>query len=59
MNNYLITTIALTALTIYFFPFLIAWMRHHRQIVAIFWSNFFFGFTGVGWCVCFVWAVMK
>lgn len=51
---------ALTAtFTLYFMPFLIAWYRRHRQVTAIFWSNFFFGWTGIGWCATFIWAVIR
>ena len=51
--------IAFGAFVLYFMPFLIAWARHHRQVVAIFWSNFFFGWTGIGWAATFVWAVIR
>lgn len=55
----LFVAIFLTAIVIYFFPFLIAWARHHRQVTAIFWTNFFFGWTGIGWCGAFIWAVIR
>ena len=59
INLWTALAIALAALTLYFFPFLVAWVRHHRQIAAIFWTKFFFGWAGIGWCISFIWAVIR
>lgn len=41
---------------IYFIPAKIAQDRKHNNAKAIFWLNFFTGFTGIGWVLCLVWA---
>jgi Superinfection immunity protein len=42
----------------YFLPYIIARLRGHRRVRAIFWVNLLFGFTGVIWLVMFFWAIM-
>lgn len=63
-NSILITIIAppitfaicfLCAYT-YFLPTVYAVARNHPQVVPIFFVNFFFGETVLGWVVCMVWA---
>jgi len=51
--------VGLAALLLYFLPWMIASARHHKQVTAIFWCNFFFGWTGLGWCGTFIWAVIR
>lgn len=46
----------LFALCVYFLPTLIAKMRGHTQTKKIFFTNLFFGWTGVGLIGCVVWA---
>jgi hypothetical protein len=45
--------------TIYFLPFLIAFIRSHIDSLAIFVLNLFLGWTFFGWVVALVWAVKK
>jgi len=40
----------------YFFPSIIAFMRGHHQIVPIFLTNLFFGWTGLGWIGALIWS---
>jgi hypothetical protein len=57
---YYLLIAAFVAIIVYFFPFLSAWSgKSHKQLAAIFWTNFFFGWTGIGWCISFIWAVMR
>lgn len=49
----------LVVLGFYFFPFLIAWARDHRQVLAIFALNLFLGWTFVGWVIALVWALIR
>ncbi len=59
-NDEAITLILiLVALTIYFFPWLIALNRKHRQKAAIFVLNLFLGWTLLGWVISLVWALIK
>jgi len=43
----------------YFLPALVAMLRGHRQAVAILVLNLLLGWTGIGWAVAMVWAVMQ
>lgn len=47
---------ATLALLVYFLPTMIARMRGHSDSKKIFWTNLFFGWTGVGLLGCVVWA---
>lgn len=47
---------AVIALVIYFFPFIVACVRRHRNQTAIFVLNLFTGWTGLGWIAALVWA---
>lgn len=49
----------LVILFLYFIPSLIAGIRRKKNTTAITVLNAFFGWTFVGWVVCFVWALMK
>lgn len=51
--------VGIAGLLMYFLPWIIASARHHKQLTAIFWANFFLGFTGLGWVGCFIWAMIK
>lgn len=42
---------------LYFLPYLIARHRYHNNDGAICAANFFFGWTGIGWVVCLIWAL--
>jgi hypothetical protein len=44
---------------LYFFPSLIAFLRGHKNSLAIFLLNFLWGWTGIGWVIALVWSVMK
>lgn len=45
--------------SLYFLPFLIASLRQHKNILAIFLLNLVLGWTGLGWVISLVWAVLK
>jgi hypothetical protein len=44
---------------IYFAPAIIASMRRHRQILAIFVLNLVAGWTLIGWIAALVWAFIR
>lgn len=44
---------------IYFLPFIIALIRGHQSKLAVFFANLFFGWTLIGWIICFIWAFTK
>jgi len=43
-------------LILYLLPFVIANARHHHNQATIFLTNLFFGWTLLGWLICFIWA---
>ena len=47
------------SLVIYFIPTIVAALRHHRNTLAVFLVNFFFGWTFIGWVGALIWAVVK
>jgi hypothetical protein len=60
---YILTSVFLTALVlvsfaIYFMPTIIAYVRDHHSVLAIFVANFFLGWTFLGWVGALVWSVM-
>ena len=44
---------------LYFIPTLIAFLRQHKNKLAIFILNLFLGWTVLGWVVSLVWSVMR
>ena len=40
-----------------FLPWVIAKKRGHPSSLAIFWCTLFFGWTGIGWIFCLIWAL--
>ncbi len=46
------------SLALYFLPTIIAIARHHRNLLAIILINVFLGWTGVGWLVALIWAIV-
>lgn len=44
---------------LYFLPFLIASLRQHKNVFAIFLLNLLLGWTGFAWVVALIWAVTK
>ncbi len=42
---------------LYFAPAIVASSRQYPGVAAIWFTNFFFGWTGVGWIACLVWAL--
>ncbi|MFL6429822.1 MAG: superinfection immunity protein [Acidobacteriaceae bacterium] len=46
-------------LALYFLPALVAKSRHHPNTSAIFMVNLFFGWTFLGWVICFIWACTR
>jgi len=61
MQNFTILELLLVVLifAIYFLPTLIAFLRQHKNSLAIFLLNLFLGWTVLGWVVSLVWSVMK
>jgi len=45
--------------TVYFLPTLIAFLRQHKNKLAIFLLNLLLGWTVLGWVVSLVWSVIK
>lgn len=45
--------------SLYFLPFLIASLRQHKNILAIFLLNLALGWTFLGWIVALIWSVTK
>jgi hypothetical protein len=43
----------------YFLPSLIAYLRGHRSVPAIFALNLLVGWTGVGWIGVLIWSTYK
>ena len=43
----------------YFIPTLIAYGRKHRSRQTVGILNLVFGWTGIGWVICLVWALNK
>ena len=46
----------LIAIGIYLLPSGIAGNRKHNNSTPITLANLFFGWTGIGWLICFIWA---
>jgi len=44
---------------LYFLPTLIAFLRQHKNKLAIFLLNLLLGWTVLGWVVSLVWSVIK
>jgi len=45
--------------TIYFLPTLIAFLRQHKNKLAIFLLNLLLGWTVLGWVVSLVWSLIR
>lgn len=52
-------TLAVLIFGIYFLPSLIAFLRWHKNKLAIFLLNIILGWTAIGWAVALVWSVTK
>ena len=61
MYNLSLLEIALIVLifSFYFLPFLIASLRQHKNILAIFLLNLALGWTFLGWIAALIWSVTK
>ena len=44
---------------VYFLPSLVAFLRQHKNRLAIFLLNLLLGWTGFGWVSSLVWSVMR
>jgi hypothetical protein len=51
--------LGMAGMACYFVPSLIAYLRSHRSVVAIFALNLLLGWTGVGWIGVLIWAMHK
>lgn len=47
---------AIIGFVLYFIPTIIAFKRKHRNKIPVGLTNFFFGWTIIGWIVCLIWA---
>lgn len=57
-TKYILYGIAfLFAVGFYFIPSIIGFSRKHTNSVGIFIVNLFFGWSLIGWIVCFIWAL--
>jgi hypothetical protein len=61
MKNFTILELLLVVLifVFYFLPTLIAFLRQHKNKLAIFLLNLLLGWTVLGWVVSLVWSVIK
>jgi len=51
--------LALAFVPLYFFPTIIAAVRKHRELLAIFILNALLGWSYVGWVLALVWASLS
>jgi hypothetical protein len=61
MQNFTILELLLVVLmfVLYFLPTLIAFLRKHKNKLAIFLLNFLLGWTVLGWVASLIWSVIK
>lgn len=61
MQNFTILELLLAVLlfAFYFLPTLIAFLRNHKNKLAIFLLNLLLGWTVLGWVGSLIWSVMK
>jgi len=61
MQNLTILELLLVVLIVafYFLPTLIAFLRQHKNKLAVFLLNLLLGWTVLGWVVSLVWSVIK
>ena len=61
MQNLRLLEVSLVILgfTVYFLPSLIAFLRNHKNKLAIFLLNLILGWTVLGWVVSLVWSVIR
>ncbi len=61
MQNFTILELLLVVLifAFYFLPTLIAFLRQHKNKLAVFLLNLLLGWTVLGWVVSLVWSVIK
>ncbi len=48
---------AAVGLAMYWSPTIVAWRRHHKDLMAIGLVNLVFGWTFFGWVIALVWAL--
>jgi len=51
--------IVLIVAFLYFIPWIVALRNSHRHATGIFLLNLFLGFTGIGWLIALIWAVVS
>ena len=57
MTPVVLATLILTlCIVFYFLPSIAALSRQHNNFIPIFITNLFFGFSGIGWIICVIWA---
>lgn len=56
MQNILIFILSVIAATFYFLPAIVAMARRHVNVVPIFLTNLYLGFTFIGWAVAAIWS---
>ena len=45
------------ALLLHFLPTVIAFLRHHHNLIAIFALNLLLSWTVIGWIIAFIWSL--
>ena len=49
--------VLVVVLLLHFLPTVIAFLRHHHNLIAIFALNLLLGWTGLGWIIAFIWSL--
>ena len=58
MEDVIILLIIILGIVIYFLPSFIAHYRKHKEFKLVFLVNLFLGFTGIGYWVALIWAIL-
>ena len=58
MELFIVFPVIVSAVLLYFLPWIIAMRRCHPNRVAICIVNCFFGWIGVGWIIALIWACL-
>jgi len=56
---YFLPSVLILILAVYLIPSIIAAVRNHREVGAVFRLNLFLGWTFIGWLAALVWAMER
>jgi len=59
LDNIIGLSLIAGVVALYFLPTIIAVCRDHINTVAIFITNFFFGWSVLGWIISLIWSVLN